>query len=287
MEDNKPQQKQKNDKNQKLIKTIRIYVIPIIAVIIFLGGIVILVLPKIGDILNQYDTINSNQQQVSDLSSTLDKLKGVSAQFNTYSKQLDVINSIAPTGFTEVVKFRDKITALAVADNIQIISEKLSESNIDTSTINSDQASFGGLVLQEVPFIFTVDGKYSDIVKFITDLSNIDDFIVINEMSLTTALPSANTSVQSFDTKSAQWDLKLNIDKFQFNTPDKQKLDNSYLNVSIDSQISKTMEDYINKRLTELDSSLTNQTQNGSTTDQSSQSGNNTSTNTNSLQNTP
>lgn len=283
MEDNKAQQKTKNDKNEKLIKTIRLYVIPIIAVIIFLGGIVVLVLPKIGDILNQYDTINSNQQQISDLGATLDKLKGVSAQFNTYSKQLDVINSIAPTGYTEVVKFRDKITALAQSDNIQIISERLSESNIDTSTINSDQTSFGGLVLQEVPFLFTVDGKYSDIVKFITDLSNVDDFIIINEMSLSTAVSTTNPAGTALDVKNAQWELKLNIDKFQFNSPDKQKLDKSYLNVSIDSQISKTMEDYINKRLSELDSSLTNQTQNGPT----DQTGNNSSTNTTNLQNIP
>ena len=198
---------------------------------------IFLTIPKVNEIFASLDTINANAATITDNTAKLSALDAVTAQYNTIVQNLSVIDGIAPLGSTEVVKFRDRISDLILSNNLIIISQRLSEANTESDTQNTQTVS--PIILQEVPFIFTVDGNYSDIVKFIQSLNTVEDFIVIKEMGLS----SVGTSEHPTD-----WELKINIVKYQFNTASGADLRQLYINVPVDTQLNPLIQLYIKAR---------------------------------------
>ncbi len=223
-------------RRKNIRRYIRLYVIPISAIIIFLGLMLLLVLPKISQIFSSLDDISKNNDTVTEKVQQLTDLKTLSGNSDTVYKQLNVINETAPSGTTEVVKFRDKITALIQANKLNVNSQKLSETDIAAQTLN-DQTN-GIITLQEVPFLFEVTGKYSDIVGFLDALSKIDDFIIVREMELTIITEGSDA-----------WALKLNMDKYQFSTLSKENANTIYLNVPSTVRLSDIISKYIQFKL--------------------------------------
>ncbi len=220
-------------KNKETIKYIRLYVIPLFAVAFFVGILLLLTIPKINEIFTSLDTISANNAKIAENNQKFATLDALTGQYNSIVQKLSVIDGIAPLGNTEVVRFRDRISNLMIANGLNIISQRLSEANTESETQEEDEAS--PILLQEVPFIFTVQGTYPNIVNFIQALNSVEDFIIVKEMKLS----QSNEEI---------WELNINIVKYQFNTLDSTNLRNLYINVPIDSKLNELMEEYIRIR---------------------------------------
>lgn len=220
-------------KNKETIKYIKLYVIPLCAVAFFVSILLILTIPKVNEIFTSLDTISANNAKIAENNQKFATLDALTGQYNSIVQKLSVIDGIAPLGNTEVVRFRDRISNLMITNGLNIISQRLSEANTESETQEEDEAS--PILLQEVPFIFTVQGTYPNIVNFIQALNSVEDFIVVKEMKLS----QSNEEI---------WELNINIVKYQFNTLDSTNLRNLYINVPIDSKLNELMEEYIRIR---------------------------------------
>lgn len=235
MKDKSKFETQERKKNN--IKIIKLYVIPIMAISFFVGILLFLTIPKINEIFASLDTVSTNNLTISENDAKLAQLDRLTDQYNNIVVNLGVIDGIAPLGSTEVVKFRDRVTSIIQANSIEIINQRLSEANTEAETQDSQNVS--PIILQEVPFIFTITGSYTNIVNFINSLSTVEDFIVIKEMEL------ASTSGGDLN---GIWQLKINIVKYQFNTDSNADLRNLFINVPIDASLNTLIQQYIAAR---------------------------------------
>ncbi len=235
-------------RNKESVKYVRLYVIPIFAVVSFIGILLILTIPKINEIFSGIDKVSQNNITITENNNTLSALDSLTSQYNSIVQNLSVIDDIAPLGSTEVVKFRDRITTQILSNSIVISSQRLSEAN--TETENQDTQTVSPIILQEVPFIFTISGSYDNIVNFIKSLNSVEDFIVIKEMEFTAA---SNTN------PTGDWQLKINIVKYQFNTDSGSDLRQLYINVPVEAQLNALIQQYINARSASTNNSLSTQ----------------------------
>lgn len=222
---------------REIRKVIRLYIIPLFTVVIFLFILLFLLIPKISEVFNGLEEITKLTDETKVLDEKYNILSLMANQSNFYVAQLKVINETATTGNTEVVKFRDTVTALCNTNQIRIVSQSLSEAD----TVDLDSLSVSkGLVLQEIPFNFEITGNYNNILEFIEDLSSLDEFIIVREMSLT-GNADVNGGVEST--------MKLRIDKYQFIVRDEILMQNTYLSVPETAEINQKVLEYIENRV--------------------------------------
>jgi len=222
-------------------KYIKLYIIPITTLVTFLTIIIFLIIPKVSEILSQLDLISTNDNLIANKNTEINNLQTLTTNINSINENLNTINQLAPTGVSEVVKFRDEITLIIKQNNLTINSQQLNESSVDTKNTN-DPAIAGSIFLQEVPFIFELNGNYNDIINFITALNNVPDFIIIKEMELNAQQGTSNSSQSQQNTK---WTFKMNIVKYQFKNIKDDVLNKVYLAVSSTIKIDKTISDYL------------------------------------------
>jgi hypothetical protein len=212
----------KPSRKKTTIRIIKLYIIPIISIAVFLMIMFALVVPKINFIFSTLDNISSLNTQIEQSNKQLEELAALNSNSNTILQQLDVINQIAPNTKTEVVKFRDKITTMAEDNGLAVIFQRLSETDTTTNPTGIQDAS--ALSLQQVPFLFEIQGSYDNLIKFIQSLSTGDDFLIVQEMEL-----SSKLTVEGVAT--SEWVLKLKIAKYQFNVYNEDILNILYAKV--------------------------------------------------------
>lgn len=224
-----------------LKRVLKTYILPIVSMALFIGVVLLVIVPKVGEIFSKLDEIGAQNDTYNKAQTTLAELKRVSGNSNTLLAQLEVINNTTPTGVTEVVKFRDKITELTAASSLTVVSQRLSENNLESGEEDPDNPVDLGekLTLQEVPFSFEIEGSYANMIAFINQLSVIDEFLIVREMSL-----SSTGTIES-----GSWTLKLKMNKYQFNKLSKEKQDALFLNVPITAEPSQNVLEYVNPRL--------------------------------------
>lgn len=217
-------------------RLVKLYIMPIATILIFASVIIFLVIPKISEIfstLNNIATLNSESD--SNLK-TINSLNTLLSKRNLLLAQLDIINKTAPTANSEVVVFRDKITELCKKNSLNVVTQRLSESDINR---NANNLNVSGLSLLEIPIVFEINGNFNNIIDFINDISTIEDFTIVREMSLT----SSELDGHQITT------LKLTIDKYQFSVLDQAKLDEQYINTPINATIDSVVDQYISSRV--------------------------------------
>ncbi len=228
---------QNTTKLKEASKFIRMYVAPLVTVVLFLFILIFLLIPKVSEIFNGLDTISTLSSESKELESRLATLTDLANKSNLLVAELQIINETATTGNTEVVKFRDTITDLCNQNNIRIVSQSLSEADIiDSETLNINK----GLVLQEIPFNFEINGNYQNILNFIEDLSALEEFIIVREMSLS----GADTQLGTVEST-----MKLTIDKYQFIVRDIDIMQATYLSVPETAEINQKVLEYIDTRV--------------------------------------
>jgi len=221
------------NKKKNNLKIIRLYVIPISAGVFFIAILLFLTIPKINEIFASLDKVTASNLVIAENDQKLALLNSLTNQYNDIVENLGVIDDIAPLGSTEVVKFRDRISSLIQSNNIEIISQRLSEANTESEI--QDSQTISPIILQEVPFIFTINGSYENIVSFIQSLNSVEDFIVVKEMELS-------------ESSDGGWGLKINIVKYQFNTDSKADLRQLFINVPADANLNSLIQKYIKAR---------------------------------------
>ena len=197
--------------------------------------IFLLVFPNVISIFSILDEISQKNDDYSQKLTMLNDLKTLNSSSSTIISQLNSVNKITTADQTEVVKFRNKITEVILSNNLNIFSQQLTETD-PTIITNGETQSIN---LKEVPFTFKIEGSYNDIVKFFNDLSVINDFVIIKEMtfSRTDTLAKDNSTV---------WLLNLVLVKYQFDSS--ESLKDIYKSISPSSQMSPKVLEYIQKR---------------------------------------
>lgn len=223
----KENSKPKKPRDRKTL--IKIYIIPVLAILLFFYIIFGLIFQKISDIFNQLDEIESKQFELENKEQEITSLQGAIENVNVLQSSLTILNSLAPSAQTEVVEFQEKVEFLAIQNNLTITSQRLNDQA-------SDSADLTVLDLKQIPNVFEIVGSKQDIDEFIDDFSLIDDFIVVREMQY-------NGSIED-DT----WRLELTTIKYQFGEADSEVLE-SYESISIDAEIPVLVDQYIQDRL--------------------------------------
>ncbi len=238
--------KKKKTKSSNFIKILRLYIIPIISVIVFIGIIVGFVFPKVSDIFSELDEINTLNNQIAEKNNTLSQLSSISSRSVIILDQLSIINSIAPSGTTEVVNFRDRITALALKSNLEISSQRFSEVvEPNLSNLPEGGNNYIGVVgLQEVPSEFKMNGTLNNIKNFLQSLDQLEDFVVVKEMKLNFSDSDYNNIEQK------PWSFEIQVVKYQFSDKDSEELQTVYKRIPLTAQIDEKVKQYIESRQT-------------------------------------
>jgi Tfp pilus assembly protein PilO len=225
-------------KRKKSINVIlKLYVLPIAAVVIFIGIVGFLILPRVFEIFDTLDKISQTNQRYDASLVKLNNLRALNTDSTIVVNQLNAVNSIAPSDQTQVVNFRNKVNDLIVKNNLQALSQIISESNQGSSSVQSQNA----LSLREVPFQFDIQGTYENILKFFTDLNTLNEFIIVKQMNYS----RINTS-DLFADSSTEWKLDILLVKYQFN--EGSGLDLFYSNVDPTFKIPSTVLEYLTAR---------------------------------------
>jgi Tfp pilus assembly protein PilO len=228
------QNKKKESKSYK--KIFKLYVLPIVALVSFLSLMFMLIIPKIGKIIEKVSEINNLSDEFNQNLTELSNLQTLSSQYLTLEENLGILNSIAPSGETEVVNFQQKLTEISQNYNLLITNQVFNDNKISDSDLQ-----LGALVLRQIPTRFEITGQKENVLSFLNEISALDDFIVIEEMELT------NQGINSGN-DTGTWNLSLIMVKYQFSQQDIEKLNEQFLQVPTTSKPSQSVVDYIERR---------------------------------------
>lgn len=240
----KPKKESFFQKNSKFIK---IFIVPIFSFLLFLGILFLLLIPQLQSVVSNANEISDKNEEIAEKNDQLDTLDALFARTSELSNQLSEINSITSPGDTKIVQYRDRVTDLAIENNLTILSEQLSEI-VQASLPTADTTAVNNLSLQEVPAIFEMSGSLEDMTAFLEALDTLPDFVVVKEFEFSL---SDETTVDDFRT--AQWSLEIQLVKYQFQEAGEEQLV-LFQNVAPSAVINPEVESYLNSRQqTDLD----------------------------------
>ncbi|MBN1916201.1 hypothetical protein JW796_04435 [Candidatus Dojkabacteria bacterium] len=197
-------EKSKELDTKELIRWFKFYVLPIVSIGMLLVIVIFGIYPNVKGLFNYLDKVDELREQSVRLDTRIRRLKDLSQNNSRTEAYLEVIDNIVPEKQTEVVNFQEKIKNLGNSNNLKLMEAKAGETIILSEEVKEGDNTGIGLI--EVPSQFSFQGKLPDIKVFLTELNKGEDFLVINEMKLT----SINTAVSN------QWTLDIIFVKYQF-----------------------------------------------------------------------
>jgi len=217
----------------KIKKFTRIFLLPILLIFTFFIILIFLLIPKVNQIIEKLNNIDSVKSDLELKKIELKRLIDISKNLDLYTKILNKINSQTSGGLNEVITFRNKITKIAIENNLTIKTQKLNELRLnDINQISQENEN--NITLLEVPSFFEIEGNYSDIINFLKSLSKFDELVLIKRMDLI---------LKSKSDKQEKSSTSIEFTKFTFKYPDNSLSDQSLLffkndiNKEIPSQI--------------------------------------------------
>lgn len=223
------EKKEKEEESKRdYSKLFKIYLLPIIAIGIFLSIIIFGVLDSVQDVFSSVQEIEEAEEEITNTSNFLNQLNNLQQESIQIQSDLDILNQLAPASITEVSNFQSRVSEIANTSGL----ESQNERSNDSDSVNIDSA--GRLDLQEVPNNFEFRGNLSQIFNFFDALSNLNDFVVVE-----------NLEMQQGDEDI--WQLNITLTKYQFDviTNDLSQL---FLNVPVTSDVAPDVQQYINDR---------------------------------------
>ncbi len=208
---------------QNRSKFLKIYIFPIATLVVFVGIIIFLVIPRISSIFEGMELVNQNNISIKNIEQEVSDLSTLQNNPNLRS-DLDLLNNIASNGATRVVEFRDKIAGMLSSFSLAINAQRISES----SFINADIRD--SIILIEIPFEFTVGGSLENIKAFITSLSTLDDFAIVKELGISKGENEA-------------WVMNIILVKYQFAANPND--DDLYSSIDPTSRIPQNIRDFL------------------------------------------
>lgn len=205
-------EEEKKARSEELMRTLRLYLVPLASVGVFLISVFVFLIPLVGSIFDDLSSIETLRTEREVLREELANVQILNNSLSQIQSDLAILDAVAPTGDTELVNFRNRVTELANSNNLEIISQSLRESSqsdedqADATTIIIQQP---GLSIQELPVSYRLRGSFSDIENFVVDLGTLDDFVIVKDLGLT--LTDGSNDI---------WDFELEFVKYQFNSGD-------------------------------------------------------------------
>lgn len=234
----------KKIKINDLLQFIKNNLLPIATLGVFILIIVVLLIPKLSQIFSDIEAITQNNQIIKEKNSELLALSSLKDSYPQIAANLNLINTIAPSGVTQVLSFRDKITELAETNSLTVTAQSFSENEIINTQSQIYKDSSGNvLMIQSIPSLFSIEGKYDSIISFIKGLDSIGDFVVIKQMDFI---------VKDRLNPLATPKTEIRFDKFLFNSTNTELLRGSYLQIPSTLRPSEEFLDYINTRYKDL-----------------------------------
>ncbi len=229
---------------KQAIRFFKIYLFPITSILVFIIIIFGFVIPKVFNMFGQLEEIERLIDELSDRQKELTAVQGMAANEAVLRRDVDTLNSLAPTEVTEVVNFGRKIADLALQYELVISNQVLSDNTQGLSN-ESFLESNELLILREVPNVFEIRGNAADVFEFLDALSRIDDFIVVDEMELSAG-------------EEGEWNMSINLVKYQFSElSDDSDLYQAYVQVPITARVNADVQEYLNNRRQQRTQQLT------------------------------
>lgn len=227
-----------------IAKLAKLYLLPISTLIIFIGMWLILIFPAIGNIFADLDKATQINSEITERDELISKLQILSSNSST-NTDLGLVNSIAPTGISEVTDFQRRLVALAISNSLVVSETATAESRLVSSSGNDTSEGVG---LIEIPSRFRIQGKLSNIKNFIAQINSLGDFVIIGEMNLqlTSTLQNQNQESVFSPTLNDDWTLNLTLVKYQFQRPtEENKLVQIFQNVDPNQSLDASVLEFI------------------------------------------
>jgi len=225
-----PEKKKEEPLTKKIEKFLNIYILPVGAIVLFFGIVIFLVIPKISKIFSKIEEIRTLNSEYDLKESELVAVKNLENEKTTILGNLTKINELAPSGQTKVVEYGNKIAELTKTHNLTITNQRLSDSRLENASNNES-----ALVLREVPNLFELQGELLDIKQFVQDISQLSDFVVVEEIEMS----------QVNSEESSLWLLSLTLIKYQFTVQRPELVDQLFLAVPPQSRIDDEVLKYL------------------------------------------
>lgn len=218
-----PKQEKKKKEGIDWRKVLRLFIVPIVAITMFLGILFLLIVPEISNTFSKLDDLTAIRERTEGVIEVTTQLAGLNSRVSQVQLDLDSVNKIAPVGNTEVVLFQQKIADLARQNSLLIISSKTEEQVL---TVEGDNPILG---INEIPSTFSLNGRFQNIQNFIEGITTLEDFVIIGEMQIR-AVDSVGP--ERLTDQTLQWNILITLIKYQFQEPNEQnKLAEAYIQV--------------------------------------------------------
>jgi hypothetical protein len=235
---------------------IKLFILPLAVVGIFalflIGGI----LPNISEIFGGLDQVVTLNEQFTQKTDERKLIQEIAANESELDTQLESIKLLAGSeNQSAVVLFQQKISKLALDSDLEVLGqttgEKILNKDLNASATSSSTSSASpqtdqvtGLI--EIPSEFTLEGKLEDIKRFIASLNTIDDFMIIGEVDL---IAKQSATEFSEDLATVEWQLKINLLKYQFQPADSNNnLNQLFASIPLEAKIDQEILEFIQER---------------------------------------
>lgn len=212
---------------------IKFYYLPIIIVVIFFLILILGVYPALSLLLNNIEELGTIRDEVDKKDEKIIVLKDLQSKSGVTNKYLDSINKIAPVDQTNVADFQTSIKNVATQNKLTLIDATSGE-----EIIANEESNMNFLQLIEVPTQFELEGTFTNLRKFLIDIYNGEDFIIIQEMEFRKAEGATN------------WKMDVTFAKYQFIESEATQTDqyNEYTKISEVSRPDKSVLEFLDDK---------------------------------------
>ena len=214
------EEQEKKVKVDEISDFIKFYALPIFSAMIFLGVVFFTIIPSIRYIFDSIDEIDALKNEDQTMNSRIERLIALQQENADQVQLINRINSIVPTGKSEVVAFRERIATTGLQQSLLLEESKSGETILEPESVTVETAE--GFNLIEIPSEFNMRGEFINFRNFLNSLYIGDDFFIVEEMSLNASSAEGEENI---------WFGTFNLTKYQFFADENFDLETTFAGV--------------------------------------------------------
>lgn len=236
----------KRNQESKWLSLMKVYVLPLVALVVFFGILVGLIVPALQILFDKLDTNSSVQAQITELDAQIAMVQALSNNLSTLRRDLSVLEDIVPTASTAVAQYQQKLTE--IASELGLVSGQASTAE---QVLQIDEKGESWVLAKaEIPTLFSVSGTLADIQLFVSRVLASNDFVIIKEMDLRSSEVVTTDTIPNI--AEAKWDLLINLTKYQFISKDSgENLQQAYQQVPLSASPDAEVLEFIRSKQSE------------------------------------
>lgn len=191
-----------SERFRSMVSYLKFYALPFFSGGIFAMIILFAVLPSLQKTFRTLDEIDDLREQDTALQTRIERLETLQASASQIRVIVDRINTIVPTGQSDVVAFRERVVTSSTEESLDL--DKLSSGE---TLLAADAQTVPNFNIIQIPSLFSLNGEFQSFRRFLNNLYSGDDFFIVNEMTLSFAPTEAEPDL---------WIGKFELIKYQF-----------------------------------------------------------------------